>query len=225
VTVAVVFPWRGGQPERERHFEYVAEALHDMLPDAFHLDVDSAANPFSRAGSRNLGVAVAASLKADVVVLCDADTIPEPEPLFAAIEGAKDGRLHLPYTHFRGLSPAGTFEYLRGKPAAECHAELESDWSTGGVWVLAPDAFVRSGGFDERFVAWGNEDCAGRICCDAILGPTVKHEGTITHLWHPSAIDMTSDTWKANQALGKRYDDAEGDLDAVKALIAERGSA
>ncbi|MEV0830878.1 MULTISPECIES: hypothetical protein [Streptosporangiaceae] len=221
MRVAVVIPWRGGQPDRERHHETVRAHLRELLPDAWHIDADSGHTPFSRAGSRNHGVRLAQDVGADVVVLCDADTLPEAEPLYAAIESAHDGLLHLPYTHFRGLSPQGTDAYLAGTPAHLCVTELETDWSTGGVLVAQPAAWWRAGGMDERFSSWGFEDSSLRIAADAILGPSVKHEGTIAHLWHPSDIDMSSPAYQANAALAARYVAAEGNPEQVRPIVAE----
>lgn len=219
--VAVVIPWRGGDPDRERHHETVRARLRDMLPDAWHIDADSGHQPFSRAGSRNHGVRLAQDVGAEVVVLCDADTLPEREPLLAAIDSAHDGRLHLPYVHFRGLSETGTRHYLGGTPAEACEAELETTWSTGGVMVIQPEAWWRMGGSDERFRGWGFEDTATRVACDALLGPTVRHTGTIYHLWHPTARNPASPLFKANEALMRRYAEAEGNPDAVRAIVAE----
>src|SRR5690606_352334 len=88
-----------------------------MLPGALHLDADSGHTPFSRAGSRNHGAALAMAAGADVIVVCDADTIPEPGPLHAAIgQAATDGRLHTPDTRFLGLTEDGTRDYLSGRP-------------------------------------------------------------------------------------------------------------
>lgn len=220
--VAVVIPWRGGQPDREHHHRIVRDHLRALLPDAVHIDVDSLADPFSRAGSRNEGVRIAQDIAADVVVLCDADTLVEPEPLHAAIAAATDGRLHLPYTRYRALTQAGTTLHLDGVPADDCPAELESDWSTGGILVIEPASWWAAGGMDELFTAWGFEDSSFRICADALLGPTVKHDGTITHLWHPSAFDPDSEQYQTNMALAQRYVDAEHQPEAVRALLAER---
>jgi hypothetical protein len=221
VRVAAVIPWRGGQPDRERHHQTVRAHLRDLLPDAWHIDADSGHQPFSRAGSRNHGVRLAQDVGAEVVVLCDADTLPEREPLLAAINAAHDGRLHLPYTLFRGLTPNGTRMFLGGTPGDACEVELETTWSTGGVMVIQPLAWWAMGGMDETFVGWGMEDTAARIACDALLGPTVKHAGTIYHLWHPSEIDPSSPLYQANLAHMQRYVAAEGDPEAVRAIVSE----
>lgn len=222
MTVAVVIPWRPGTPERNAHHEYVRSYLTALLPDAIHLDVDSGHTPFSRAGSRNEGVRLAGTAGADVVVICDADTLPEPEPLHATIDAAADGRLHLPYTWYRGLSRDGTAQYLAGVPGDQCPTDLAHEWATGGVLVIQPDAWWAIGGMDERMVGWGFEDAAARICADALLGPTVRHQGTITHLWHPQESGLGSPQHVANGRLCQRYVDATGQPDVIRALLAER---
>ena len=221
MRVAAVIPWRGGQPDRERHHKTVRAHLETLLPDAVHIDADSGHRPFSRAGSRNHGVRLAQDVGAEVVVVCDADTLPEREPLLAAIDAAHDGRLHLPYRTFKGLSRQGTNAYLRGAPLGTCSVELTTEWSTGGVLAIMPASWWRMGGMDERFCGWGTEDTAARVACDALLGPTVKHDGTIWHLWHPSEIDPSSSLYQANMALMARYVAAEGDPDAVRAIVSE----
>jgi hypothetical protein len=221
VRVAAVIPWRPGSPERNAHHDTVRNHLRDLLPGAIHLDVDSGHDPFSRAGSRNEGVRKAEEVGADVVVICDADTLVEAAPLHAAIEAATDGRLHLPYTWYRGLSRGGTMAYLARVRLADCEAELEHEWATGGVLVTRPDAWWKAGGMDERFLAWGFEDAAYRTAADALLGPTVRHEGTIAHLWHPPESNLGSPEHIANGQLCQRYVDATGDADALLAIVAE----
>lgn len=224
MTVAVVIPWRPGTPERNAHHEYVRAYLRELLPDAVHLDVDSGHTPFSRAGSRNEGVRQAQAAGVDVVVLCDADTLPEAEPLHAAIEAATDSVLHLPYTWYRGLSQHGTAAYLTGTPAADCPVDLEHQWATGGVLCIQPASWWAAGGMDERFRAYGFEDAAYRIAADALLGPTIAHPGTITHLWHPSEVGHGTPQHVANGQLCQRYVDATGSAEAIRALLTERAT-
>lgn len=222
MTVAVVIPWRPGSPERNAHHHTVRRHLKHLLPDAVHMDIDSGHTPFSRAGSRNEGVREAQAAGADVVVLCDADTLAEPEPLHAAIAAASDGVLHLPHTWYRGLSQDGTAAYLAGGPAADCPTDWEHEWATGGVLVIQPDAWWKAGGMDERCVGWGHEDVILRLCADALLGPTVKHPGTITHLWHPLESGLGSPQHIANGQLCERYNAVANNPDAIRLLIAER---
>jgi hypothetical protein len=221
VTVAAVIPWRPGTPERNAHHETVRTHLTALLPDALHLDVDSAHEPFSRAGSRNEGVRQAQAAGADIVVICDADTLPQAEPLHAAIADATDGVLHLPYTWYRGLSQAGTAAYLAGQPADDCPSDWAHEWATGGVLVIQPSAWWAAGGMDEAFTGWGFEDTAFRTAADALLGPAAKHPGTITHLWHPLESGLGSPQHIAGGQRMQRYVDATGNPDAIRALINE----
>jgi hypothetical protein len=222
VSVAVVIPYRGTTPERERAYATVSRALHDMLPDAVFLAVDSGHEPFNRAGTRNLGVRLAADAGCDVVVLCDADTIPEKQPLLAAIEAAKDGRLHTPYHRFLGLSEKGTSDYLAGVPVSACEVELDYAWSVGGVFVSTPGAWEKLGGMDERFTAWGGEDVALVRAADTLLGQSVRHRGVIVHLWHPPAQRTGTPANDSVWDLAARYAEADRDVEAMRALIAER---
>jgi hypothetical protein len=225
MTVAFVVPWRPGTPERNAHHEHVCDHLRQQLPDAVHLNADSGHTPFSRAGSRNEGVRQAEATGATVIVLCDADTLPETEPLHAAITAATDGRLHLPYTWYRGLSQDGTRAYLNGTPAADCPTDWAHEWATGGVLVIQPGAWWQAGGMDEIFRSWGMEDTAFRVAADTLLGPTVKHPGVITHLWHPLESGLGTPQHIANGQRMERYKAAAGNPDAIRALLAERTSA
>jgi hypothetical protein len=49
----------------------------------------------------------------------------------------------------------------------------------------------------------------------------VKHPGVIYHLWHPSEIDPSSATYQANAAHMARYVAAEGNPEAVRAIVSE----
>lgn len=223
MRVVCVIPWRGGDEYRDHNYRAVRGRLERILPAAVHVDADDGTDPFSRAGSRNHGVRLAEQHDSDVVVLCDADTIPEPATLYSAIEAAHtDGVLHLPYTRYRGLTHKGTLDYLAGSFPEECETELAHEWATGGVMVITPDTWWSAGGMDERFRSYGFEDVALRLAADTLLGPTVRHDGEIVHLWHPKTMGLGSPEHTANGKLCARYNQANGDPDAMRALIAER---
>lgn len=187
-----------------------------MLPAALILMTDSGHEPFSRAASRNSGVDQAAK---GIVVVCDADTVPEPDPLIRAVEAAQgDGKLHLPYTRYRALSRAGTEAAITGRPLTECATEIEGSTSQGGVLVIDADAWQSAGGMDERFTGWGFEDTAFYAAAHTLLGEVVRHEGAIHHLWHPTDYDVTSPRYAANQAHCRNYEAAYGNRSAMRRI-------
>src|ERR1044072_2142658 len=69
--------------------------------------------PFSRAQARNRAASYAELVGADVVVIADADIIPELSSLNKAIPDPRAGPLQLPYTHYRALSRTSPHESLR----------------------------------------------------------------------------------------------------------------
>jgi hypothetical protein len=78
---------------------------------------------FNLAQCRNLGVAALAD--DEIAVIGDADTLPQREPLLAAIEAARDsGSVHLPYTEYHWLGREGTAQAAAGTPLERCDFEL-----------------------------------------------------------------------------------------------------
>jgi hypothetical protein len=213
--ISIVIPWRDTGPARSRAKDVVVEALTDLLPDAELILADAGRGSFSRAASRNLGVRAAED---GVVVVCDADTIPQRQPLLDAIAAAEDGMLHLPFGECRALSQAGTDQFLDGAVLDECPTELITVGSQGGVLVMQAKAWLDAGGMDERFIGWGFEDVAFHVSVATLLGEPIRHEGAIHHLWHPSDIDFFSPTYVANRALCQQYIDAHGDPQAIRRL-------
>ncbi|WP_329520509.1 glycosyltransferase [Spirillospora sp. NBC_01491] len=219
VTVAI--PFRGGALDREIHAEYVAARLAEMLPEAQHLVVD-VEGEFSRARARNEAVRQAGD---GVVVLCDADTVPQEAPLRDAIAAAADdGRLHLPYTTFRGLSAEGTLAvYARGLDPHHAPAAETSMRSIGGIWVIRADAYWQAGGMDEQFRTWGFEDDAFWAAAGTLLGEPVRHHGVITHLRHEQAARIGSPAYRRNRARNQLYTRARTSPEQMRRLVGVPG--
>lgn len=218
----VGIPWRPGSPERVRNFRHVAAHMARLLPEARLETFDTNDHPFNRAAARNAAARFALDNSYDVLVLVDADTLVELAPLQQALDACGDGRMHLPYTYYRSLTNRGTHMYFGGRAPLDCPADHEHEWATGGVMVCQPQAWFRAGGMDQRFTGWGFEDTAARVCWDALLGETVRHEGTITHLWHPLETALGSKHWWHNRKLMDRYEDALGDAGRLMEIITER---
>ncbi|MFK0202748.1 hypothetical protein [Streptomyces lavendulae] len=219
MKLMVAIPWRA-EPGRELAHSLVLRQWERVLPEAQVIDVDSGSEMFSRAGSRNEGVRQAEKAGADVVIICDADTLVEEVPLGLAIEGAlTSGKVHLPYLVCRSLGVDGTAQYCDNVPLSECDA-IPVHGSCGGVYVTTPSTWWAHGGQDERFRGWGFEDVAWYIAHETLLGEPVRHEGNIYPLNHP--VGSKKDSLLAeNYAWLVRYEEASVNPEAMRALIAE----
>lgn len=212
MSVSVVFPYRGTTEYRIAAFEYLHEHMTRMLPDAEIVIADDGSKTFSRAGSRNKGVREASN---DIVIVCDADSIPQSKAVYEAIEQADDGLFHLPYTHFLSLTKAHTYRLLNeGSRPLAGKPEFMTMNSVGGIFAMSKQAYFAVGGQDEGFEGWGGEDVAFAFACEALLGPPIRHSGHLYGLWHKSEMNQKSRQYKSNierQSLYKRYrKDPEG---------------
>lgn len=224
IRVLVAVLWRP-QPHREYAHEIVTAHYARILPDADILDVDTDHDPFCLAACRNRGVRIAENSGYDVVVLADADTLPEAKPLRTAIEQAAYSRfVHLPYTEYRSLREDGTRQYLAGTPLEDCN-HMVVDFACSGVLVTTPATWWSCGGQDETMRGWGMEDVAFLVAHRTILGAEFpRHAGAVYALHHESAV-KDGPQYDANVARYQRYLDAAGDPAAMQALIAERTDA
>lgn len=213
----VVLPWRPA-PSRIDAYDRVRDWYAQMLPELRVETIDSGDDPFNLARCRNLAVAGMADPDA-VIVLGDADTLPEPEPLRAAIAAAAtSGRVHLPYTAYHWLGAEGSAQFAAGAPLADCSFELVKG-ACSGVYVTTRRTWEAHGGQDERFRGWGFEDAAWYLAHSTILGePPQRHEGRVYALHHIAA-ERAGAQYESNAAHMERYRVAASDPSAMSALV------
>jgi len=224
MRVLVAIPWRS-QADREYAHDLTVQHYRELLPDANIVDIDTDHIPFCLAACRNKAVRIAEDHGADVVVLGDADTLPERDPLLSAIEQARYSRfVHLPYTEYRSLGATGTGQHRAGKPLQDCD-HLTVDGACSGVYVTTPATWWAHGGQDERHLGWGAEDASWWCAHTTLLrAEPVRHEGRVYALGHESQV-KEGPRYTANFALCHRYHQAQGDPTAMRALIAEQANA
>jgi hypothetical protein len=217
--VTVLIPWRP-QPSRLAAFDAVTNWYRANVPEVDIRTVDSDDGIFPLARCRNLAVE-SIERSDDVVVIGDADTIPEAAPLFAAIAAAStSGRVHLPYTDYRWLGPTGTAQLGNGSALGDCSFDLVLG-ACSGVYVTTPETWWRHGGQDERFRGWGFEDAAWYLAHSTMLGePPIRETGRVFALHHV-AESRHGVQYDANAALMERYRAAAGSVDDMAQLIAE----
>jgi hypothetical protein len=217
MRVAVVIPWRP-TPDRIQAFQAVRDWYTSEFPDWLFGTADNGAEPFSRAGSRNACVRLAEEWGADVVVVNDADTIPERHGVVGAVGATTHGGLHFGLTTMRYLTEDETAAYYRGVPIDRTGRPHDSS-----VFAITPDNYWRAGGQDERFSGYGGEDNAFHAACQCLLGSVTWHPGAAISLWHDgSCRDIGSERWKPNSELNQRYQRAVVEQRRMRALINER---
>jgi hypothetical protein len=216
-VVTVIIPWRP-QPSRLAAFEATRDWYAANLPEAIIRTVDSGDHPFNLARCRNVGMAEVVDPD-EVVVISDADTIPEIGPLREAIrDAASDGLVHLPYTEYQWLGREGTTAFLGGAALPAIDATLVRG-ACSGVYVTTPRTWATHGGQDERFRGWGFEDSAWFAAHSTLLGsePT-RHRGAVYALHHETQL-REGEQYEANAALRERYRAAESSIEAMRALV------
>lgn len=212
----VVLPWRPA-PSRLPAFERVVAWYREHLPELTIMTVDTDDDPFVLAACRNRAMRDAPA--GAVVVVNDADTLPEVEPLRAAITAAaRSPFVHLPYTEYRWLGAEGSAQVAAGMPLADCaHDVIEGACS--GVYVATAATWASHGGQDEGFRGWGFEDAAWRLAHITLLGAEpVRHPGRVYALHHLAEVRAGAG-YEANAQRMQRYRDAAGDPEAMAELV------
>ncbi|MEU2835330.1 galactosyltransferase-related protein [Streptomyces lavendulae] len=189
-----------------------------MFPDVPIRDADSGHDVFNRAASRNEAMRTLNGYEA--VLLCDADTLVEADPVMEAVHQAHSGALHLPFTLYRSWSRNATRRLLDGEEVDESKDADVLSGSTGGAMVMSPAAWWGIGGMDERFTAWGYEDVAFPLAATVLGSGVVRHAGSVWHLWHPTDRNAESPQQQAGAQLCHRYIQAEAP-EAMRDLVDE----
>jgi hypothetical protein len=215
--LTVIVPWRP-QPSREAAFEALQRWYAEALPHAVIRTVDSDDEVFNLSRCRNLGV-TAITDPDEVVVINDADTIPELRPLLEAIAAAKtSGLVHLPYDRYHWLGRMGTAQLIAGTNAADCEFELVNG-ARSGVYVTTPATWWAHGGQDEQFRGWGFEDSAWYVAHETLLGEAPRrHSGTVYALHHETQL-REGPQYDLNAARMNDYLSAASDPVRMRALV------
>ena len=217
MSLTVLIPWRP-QPSRVEAFDAVIAWYRENFGDVDIRTVDCDDHIFNLAQCRNLGIASIEDA-GQVVIINDADTIPEIGALREAIEAAAtSGRVHLPYTAYHWLGPDGTAQLLAGRPLTQCDFELVRG-ACSGVYVTTPATWWAHGGQDERFRGWGFEDAAWYLAHETLLGePPRRHTGTVYALSHTPEV-REGPQYDANAQLMEQYRDASVSAEAMSHLV------
>lgn len=190
MKIGVVIPYRP-TPTRVRLFEAVMDWYQKHLPSATIYLCDAPGEYWQPSTSRNLGVAQATRDNCDVIIMNDADTIPQIIPLMEAIDSCRaTGMIHNPYNVCVSLTQEGTDDYINNhNKLIKCQFSNSSTLACFGVIVFTSKTWYELGGMDEKFLQWGPEDRAMEYVHSIIKGQEfVHHSGVIWCLYHQPQI-------------------------------------
>lgn len=204
--VTVCIPWR---PTPDRIAAY--ERVRTWWTDHGYKIVTGDSNrrkPFNVAAARNNAVRKCSG----VVIVADADTIPDETALTAAIESCA-GMVVYPFDKYRYLTPESV-----DLPIDDVIVEREFASSVGGMFVTTTGTYWRLGGQDERFSRWGHEDNAFWLAADT-LAFVRRISGTVYAFGHEADRDLSPE----NPGMARRelYRFAHGRPELMRELIPE----
>lgn len=244
MRVVMVVPRRDGVPERDRSWAWVRARWERLLPDieiveGHHLASEGEAFNISAARNRAAAAADVGVRPWDIAIFADSDTFCAPQQLLTAVEhSARTGEHTIAFTRFRYLSEAGS-ELVMAGPDGPWRRHVEFTYMGGlsSLVVVPRFLFDAVGGWDERFVGWGEEDAAFAIACHSLKWPNrltgltelrqirsavPRVDGDCWHLWHPLSTTNDPDLpgYMANVARRERYVAAAGYPEKILELVA-----
>ncbi len=202
MKVVLGFPYRGTHRWREEIFSIVKREVTEMYPWDGVIVEDSGHDQFNRSATRNLIVELAHYQGADVVVICDADSIPEAYNLEVAIRRAYErSEMVVPFDWVKVIAYKSVFRsYTPYKQAMEIRTYGPS---CGGIFVCKPSTWAYVGGMDERIVGWGYEDQIFLVALHTFLKGYTSLQGILYNFEHPRGTDYIPDA--PNAELRDKY--------------------
>jgi hypothetical protein len=129
------------------------------------------------------------------MVIADADTVPEVEPVQKAVDIAleSEGAIR-PHDTLWMMNPVETLKFIAGGPGNVRRSKRSLVNAGGGLLVVSRTAWERVGGYDETFVGWGHEDTHlnTRLLLESYWD---RIPGMAWHLWHPRDDGKTPERW------------------------------
>lgn len=220
MTCALIVPWRGGDPDRERAWAWLSAWWVQNWPDWDLVMGNAPDGPWCKAA------AVADALTrtdADLLVIADADVyVPG---IGKAIDLVTRGSVTWTMPHMRvyRLSKAGTDRLMTtgqvpppgrvapprgGWPAGERMIAESHKGKIGGGCVVLPRRLYELAPMDPRFLGWGQEDEAWGRALTVLAGAPWRVPEPLWHLWHapPARVgpDAPPGHSRLSRAVGNR---------------------
>lgn len=216
-TVIVPYAWT--DMARSEAFAFVKDWWQDQ---DFPVLVGLGGQPWSKGAAVD---SVRDAVDTDGLIVADCDVLLTHEALSASLSAVSDGSAWaMPHGHVIRLTRNETQRIYRlGAGYVQvAHQRAGARWAPpgGGIVVLSTTAYDTVGGIDPRFVGWGGEDISFARALDTLAGVGIRFGDYLWHLWHPRTPRRPGNrACHESERLAGLYLDAEGDPDAMRALV------
>lgn len=220
--IAVLVPFRGGCPYRERAWSWVRcryeHAGYEIVVGTSDAEGFSRTQAILDARSQS---------DADVFVIADADVW--PEGLDEGVDQAVRHGWSVPNRLIHRLSEASTWRLLAGEdwrdlPLSQDNAQDSKPYRVheGGTCYIVTAEVFDVAPPDPRFVGWGQEDDALSLTMRTLVGPPWRGAAALVHCWHPAEPRQTRVVGnEPNRQLLRRYKAASRHPDLMHQLVEE----
>ena len=224
-SVAILMPFRSKEkdPMRVRNRNWARAWWKTHFPDFRLIEASDGRRgaAFNKPAAVN---AAARQAEESVLVMADADAVPNPTAVREAVRLAASSPWVCPHQDIVYLSPEASERVTRetpGWPPADRRSEgyAINTEPAGWLFVLRRSIFNEIGGMDERFVGYGGDDIAFTLAMNTLVGRYLRLPSTLYHLHHrrlhplsETGVNLSPET----QSLVRRYARAYGNLKAMK---------
>lgn len=219
MRIAILVPRRAGDPHRDKVWAWVRAWWSEAFPEIPIVEGHHRDGLFNRSAAVNLAARQAEPW--DLALIVDADVICDPDHVRQAMTlAAQEDRLVVPFTVRHNLNARGSHRIMAGERGPwESFVMADYFDQHSSVLAVPRSAWDTIGGMDESFSGWGMEDTAFAIAAITLVGPLLRLEGEVWHLWHPAPPERRGGrSVVANRARDALYKAALGDPAAIRSL-------
>lgn len=218
MNFSVIIPYAWTDRDRERAFDYVRRWWEDM---GYRVLIGR-----GDVGNWSKGAAVHSMrhlVDTEGLIIADCDVMVTRELIGISKSAVASGAAWaMPHGKVVRMTRSDTQRVYRVGDRALLSARATGRYAPpgGGLVFLTTEAYDTVGGIDPRFKGWGGEDISFARALDTLCGYGVRLGGYLWHLWHPRTPRRPGNRASVeSEALAARYLEAEGDPDAMRAVI------